>query len=464
MKKKSLLNKSQDWVIEQEAVYVIPKNITEREFKESYQDSKKKTLPHGRVTLLTPTILDMIKNGELIDLTSEYIKANNVKDTKIYGLKNIRTGIQVNDSTGFYYDPRIYQRSPEQVINIIEVDDVVKIKYNDKFTKYLRIKSITDKGINLESEIVGLNGEIYNNSWYINFNDIKSGKYLISELYYPINKTRQKELENLSITDEIPQIKKVEYFTDTYDKFDKKKILNRVIENVNSTYNNIINVIDDAKIQELVDSKNLNSTLADSFSRAGAFIWNGKIYVNINRADISSPLHELMHLIMGALRSKNYSLYSSLLDKVATLPEFNERFRNILTNRTLNDAKEEAFVEFIADSLSGVFSSEEFNINNLLSSTDFFGEYLKVLDSTLSLDLNTLPEKTSETLSRELSKMPIEKIITEFNSLLLSAGNKRFSLFNPENVSEAFKNRNITNIKSSLLNSKNPNTQLLEKC
>lgn len=464
LKKKSLLNKSQDWVIEQEAVYVIPKNITEREFKESYQDSKKKTLPHGRVTLLTPTILDMIKNGELIDLTSEYIKANNVKDTKIYGLKNIRTGIQVNDSTGFYYDPRIYQRSPEQVINIIEVNDVVKIKYNDKFTKYLRIKSITDKGINLESEIVGLNGEIYNNSWYINFNDIKSGKYLISELYYPINKTRQKELENLSITDEVPQIKKVEYFTDTYDKFDKKKILNRVIENINSTYNNIINVIDDAKIQELVDSENLNSTLANSFSRAGAFIWNGKIYVNINRADISSPLHELMHLIMGALRSKNYSLYSSLLDKVATLPEFNERFRNILTNRTLNDAKEEAFVEFIADSLSGVFSSEEFNINNLLSSTDFFGEYLKVLDSTLSLDLNTLPEKTSETLSRELSKMPIEKIITEFNSLLLSAGNKRFSLFNPENVSEAFKNRNITNIKSSLLNSKNPNTQLLEKC
>lgn len=464
LKKKSLLNKSQDWVIEQEAVYVIPKNITEREFKESYQDSKKKTLPHGRVVLLTPTVLDMIKNGELIDLTSEYIKANNVKDTKIYGLKNIRTGIQINDSTGFYYDPRIYQRSPEQVINIIKVGDVVKIKYNDKFTKYLRIKSITDKGINLESEIVGLNGEIYNNSWYINFNDIKSGKYLISELYYPINKTRQKELENLSITDEIPQIKKVEYFTDTYDKFDKKKILNRVIENINSTYNNIINVIDDAKIQELVDSENLNSTLADSFSRAGAFIWNGKIYVNINRADISSPLHELMHLIMGALRSKNYSLYSSLLDKVATLPEFNERFRNILTNRTLNDAKEEAFVEFIADSLSGVFSSEEFNINNLLSSTDFFGEYLKVLDSTLSLDLNTLPEKISETLSRELSKMPIEKIITEFNSLLLSAGNKRFSLFNLENVSEAFKNRNITNIKSSLLNSKNPNTQLLEKC
>ncbi len=60
--------------------------------------------------------------------------------------------------------------------------------------------------------------------------------------------------------------------------------------------------------------------------------------------------------------------------------------------------------------------------------------------------------------------MPIEKIITELNSLLLSAGNKRFSLFKPENVSEAFKNRNITNIKSSLLNSKNPNTQLLEKC
>ena len=464
LKKKSLLNKSQDWVIEQEAAYVIPKNITEREFKERYQDSKKKTLPHGRVVLLTPTILNMIKNGELIDLTSEYIKANDIKDTKIYGLKNIRTGIQISDSTGFYYDPRIYQRSPEQVINILEVEDVVKIKYNDKYTKYLRIKSITDKGINLESEIVGLNGEIYNNSWYINFNDIKSGKYIISELYYPINKTRQKELENLSITDEVPQVKKVEYFTDTYDKFDKKKILNRVIENINLTYDNIINVIDDSKIQELVNSKEINSTLADSFSRAGAFIWNSNIYVNINKADISSPLHELMHLIMGALRSKNYSLYSSLLDKVATLPEFNERFRNILTNRTLNDAKEEAFVEFIADSLSGVFSSEEFNINNLLSSTDFFGEYLKVLDSTLSLDLNTLPEKTSETLSRELSKMPIEKIITEFNSLLLSAGNKRFSLFNPENVSEAFKNRNITNIKSSLLNSKNPNTQLLEKC
>lgn len=244
----------------------------------------------------------------------------------------------------------------------------------------------------------------------------------------------------------------------------KEKILNRVIENINLTYGNIINVIDISGIQELVDSKKLNSSLADSLTRAGAFILEGKIYVNTDRANISSPLHEMMHIIMGALRSSNYNLYSSLLDKIATLPGFNERFRNVLTNRTLSDAKEEAFVEFIADSLSGVFSSEDFDINNLLKSSDFFSNYLKVLDSSLELELQTLPDNISEVLSKKLSSMPIEKIVTEFNSLLVDAGNKKFSLFTGKNTSEAFKNRNITNIKTSLLNSKNPNTQLLEKC
>lgn len=464
LKKKSLLNKSQDWVIEQEAVYVIPKNVTEREFKERFQDSRKKGLPFGRVSLLTPKIAELIKSGDLIDLTQEYIKANNINSSKIYGLKNIKTGVQISDSTGFNYDSKVYQRNPDQVINILEVEDVVRIRYNDKITKYLRIKSITDKGMELDSEVVGLDGKIYNNSWYINFNDIRSGKYLISELFYPINKTRQEELNNLPVSETIPEVKEVKYFTDSFDKFDKRKILNRVIENINLTYGNIINVIDISGIQELVDSKKLNSSLADSLTRAGAFILEGKIYVNTDRADISSPLHEMMHLVMGALRSQNYTLYSSLLDRVSTLPGFNERFRNVLTNRTLSDAKEEAFVEFIADSLSGVFSSEDFDINNLLKSSDFFSNYLKVLDSSLELELQTLPDNISEVLSKKLSSMPIEKIVTEFNSLLVDAGNKKFSLFTGKNTSEAFKNRNITNIKTSLLNSKNPNTQLLEKC
>ena len=131
-----------------------------------------------------------------------------------------------------------------------------------------------------------------------------------------------------------------------------------------------------------------------------------------------------------------------------------------MQNRVLSDAKEEAFVDAVAKSLQGVFSSKDFNINNLLQSTNFFNDYLNILSNGLELNISEVGNKSAEVLSRELSSMPIEKLVMEFNSLLAQSSNPNYSLFNTDALNKAFLHRTINNIKSSLLKSGN----LIENC
>lgn len=462
LKKKNSLNKNNEWVREFESVYVIPKGVTTREFKESYINSKRKVLPSGKILLLTSKIKELINSGDLIDLTSEYIKANNIQSDKIYGLINIKTGTQIPNSTGYNQDFQIYKRSSDQLKKLLQVEDIIKIKYNydNKYSRYLRIISVTDSGINVESEIVGLDGNVYTFTEYINFDEIGK-RYTITELYYPSNKYRQKVFKDTPVT-ESSEVSDNKYITDNYDKYDRKILLQKVIDNINKNFGNIINVIDTDMILEYVENNKLNKELGDSFIRSGAFIYNGNIYVNIDKANISSPIHELLHIIMGVMRSTSPDLYRLLIDKASSLPGFNEKFREILTNRTLSDAKEEAFVDAIANSLSGVFTSDNFDFNSLVTS-DFFKSYFNILNIGLSLEMNeNISPKTLEILSKEISNMSIEQIVKEFNSILLNFD--YIKLKNNSALNQAFINRNVTNIKTSLLNSDNVNSKLIENC
>ena len=182
--------------------------------------------------------------------------------------------------------------------------------------------------------------------------------------------------------------------------------------------------------------------------------------MNTDKASLSSPLHELMHIIMGVMKQTTPERYNLLIDKASELSGFTERYRKVMQNRVLSDAKEEAFVDAVAKSLQGIFSSDNFNINNLLQSNNFFNDYLNILSNGLDLNIAEVGNKSAEVLSKELSNMPLEKIVMEFNSLLAQSANPKYSLFNADNLNKAFLHRTINNIKSSLLNSGN----LIEKC
>jgi hypothetical protein len=47
---------------------------------------------------------------------------------------------------------------------------------------------------------------------------------------------------------------------------------------------------------------------------AKAFVHNGKIYINTDRADIDAPIHEMTHMLLGSIRFKNPDLYFDLIE------------------------------------------------------------------------------------------------------------------------------------------------------
>lgn len=472
LKKSNALNKSTNWTQVTEVKYIAPKSSS-LNFTERFKDSREKGVENGRAVMITEFINKLLKSGDYIDLTQEYIKENNIdsKDGKLYGLRrtvysnDTQYEIQLPNTTGFNYLSKVSQVDPSKIASILKVQDVVKIQYEsggkNKTTKYLRVLSKSDKGIKLEAEILGLDGKSYSNKWNINFRDLESGKYKIVELYYPSSQSRTKEINNALNNSQFTP-KPQEFFIQTIDKFDRKKILNRIISNINSIYNNIITVIDDATVKDWINNKNPEITpyIANKLLQSGAFILGNKVYVNTDKASLSSPIHELLHIIMGVMKQTTPDRYNILIDKASELPGFTEKYRQIMQNRVLSDAKEEAFVDAVAKSLQGVFSSDNFDINNLLQSSDFFKDYLDILSNGLELNISESGSKSAEILSKELSSMPMEKLVMEFNSLLVQSANPKYSLFNADALNKAFLHRTVNNIKSSLLKTGN----LIENC
>lgn len=43
--------------------------------------------------------------------------------------------------------------------------------------------------------------------------------------------------------------------------------------------------------------------------RTNAFIYNGEVYLNVDRATTADSLHEFAHLIMGSMKRTNPGLY-----------------------------------------------------------------------------------------------------------------------------------------------------------
>lgn len=103
-------------------------------------------------------------------------------------------------------------------------------------------------------------------------------------------------------------------------------------------------------IQMQIAPDNLPSNI--NVQQAGAFIYNGTIYINPNNASIQDPIHELLHLFLGSARYNNTQLYTQLVTSVEQLSDYNDRAK-YYPNRTRLDVDEEIFVEELAKYVTG---------------------------------------------------------------------------------------------------------------
>lgn len=89
--------------------------------------------------------------------------------------------------------------------------------------------------------------------------------------------------------------------------------------------------------------------------REAAFIYEGNIYVNTDNASVDAPVHELMHVVMGALKVTNPDLYMNLVQQVQQLENYEDLAREF-PNRAQSDINEELFVREYTRMLVGMES------------------------------------------------------------------------------------------------------------
>lgn len=116
-----------------------------------------------------------------------------------------------------------------------------------------------------------------------------------------------------------------------------------------------------------------------------AFIWNGEIYLNTDRATVDSKVHELLHLFVGSMRFMNPELYKSLIDQVENFPKYSQ-LASEYPNRTQNDLHEELFVQELAKYLTGVPSEFDIIPSNILYEIKY--NVSRTLDSMLMGDIS----------------------------------------------------------------------------
>lgn len=147
-----------------------------------------------------------------------------------------------------------------------------------------------------------------------------------------------------------------------------------------------------------------NSELEDGFAEAQAFIKDGNIYVNTDKATIDSPIHEQLHLFMGSIRFANPQLYYSLVQSTEQIPNF-ELLAQEFPNRTISDIQEEIFVNETAkyvtnqpsllDSLdSSVVTNLLYYINRDIDSILMGKQSVKALSNIFGKSLLELAEET----------------------------------------------------------------------
>lgn len=223
---------------------------------------------------------------------------------------------------------------------------------------------------------------------------------------------------------------------------DGYQVLNNALQKLASLYGITFNEITDAEL----NTGEWHNLIPDA-SSINAFVYNGQIYINTDRADLDAPVHEMLHILVGSMRFTNPGLYQNLIKISENLNNYQTLIEKY-PNRSRNDVNEEIFITELARYMSGMPSE----LVNLTPKQSYELNYhiKRVLDSIL------MGEDSVKTISQDkLYNMSLNEIIEEISSSITTSKFKGFI-----NVEGSDLHRKLNNIKSDLFKNK----QLEEVC
>ena len=305
-------------------------------------------------------------------------------------------------------------------------------KFKSEYKKQLKNTDLNELVDTVESsqDAQILLGFLYanNSNWSIaikKFSELKEnddlmGRYIISKTDMNTSKNEHK------FTHKIVSLTSDESFTQINEKIKRPQSIINVLNNLTGVLANRFGVnvhsVDDDFVKEMFPNiPNQNSIKA--------FVYNGEVYINLNRATPADTVHEFMHLALGLMKQTDINNYMSLLKGVENSSEFKKFSRNpIYKDRAQTDILEEVVV-----SLIGNYVEEQlFDINELDKSID-----LKVNSSEIESLTNSIMNifnYKEEMKNINLRRLAGSSLIDLFNS---------FSNINEEPMFNKEKNKDL---------------------
>lgn len=181
-----------------------------------------------------------------------------------------------------------------------------------------------------------------------------------------------------------------------------KLVLGSMIRDLRKKYGIPIVYADTEELNALLKSE-LSSNAGIDLKTAKGFVLNGKIYINSSIADLDTPIHELFHLFVGAIKYQDKELYKALLrsveEKLRTVENWEDKLAGYYKNRTRNDILEEVLVSDYANWLTNTGSSILFD--NISENEQNALSYEILNNIQLMLDRMLFGQQSTTSLSRE---------------------------------------------------------------
>lgn len=188
---------------------------------------------------------------------------------------------------------------------------------------------------------------------------------------------------------------------------DSKEVIKSIADNFMSMYSGKLHFIDNE----------IANTYPDELAKnAKAFIENGEVYINLDKADISDPLHEFTHIILSGLKYKYPEIYYHLLSLVENDPVHkilmsDESYKN----KHGSDLKEEVFVQIMSRYFKN--KMDEWKHNNEFVNTDV--QIKDILSDIFKID-NSQKKKFSDSDIHDLMSSNVDNILEIFGSKLIN--------------------------------------------
>ena len=243
----------------------------------------------------------------------------------------------------------------------------------------------------------------------------------------------------------------------TIPKYNIKQDLLSVINHFREHFGINCNIVTNDEIENGISGQKIDTS-------AKAFILNGEIYINIDKATSSDVIHEYSHLILGIMKAQNMKQYQDLISIVRQLPDYQfklDEFRKVHKDtRSEIDLQEEIFVtlfgDFIGNKLSKVYYTNG-EINTAL-------KYVKDNFVNFVAKAFMLGDTINTAFPEHLFDMSIQEALSTFGSMLFE---EKYTISDELN-SKIITLRKTTNLIKSLLKEGNKTdhkkSYLLENC